>query len=634
MLAGKGIFIWEVQKCENGDAHRMAALARAAGMTHVVLKLSDGTFDFPLPTRDPGGALELKTDEAIRACKAAGLAVWSLAHCYGKDAAMEAHRAASRVLRWRLDGLVINPQAQYTGQHARARELMATLRSDLGRDRLIAFSVFRNPDVLDPPSAPLSSRFPIDEFVAQCDLLMPQVFWIARDGGDPAATLRENFQQFRQRYPDLPYVPTGAAFGQHYGTLAWTATPAQIDQFLNQARALDLQAVNFWSWQHARYDAANPQYSGTQLWDAIAAYPWPASGQTPPAEEPPPSIPEDPFADGVEVIPPGDRRYMDGVYGRLPTIQFSVMSSEHGPVKYARTHATRSTLWAQWVPGIRQSGRYEIAVWVPGTHATTRRARYHIRGVVGQDSTIVVELEQLRFYDRFVPLGIFELDGGRPDAGAVNLTNLTGESDREIAFSPIRWRYVDPASEVALADGYDAPVGTVSERRGDAIWPGQWVDAVGFGARYRDSASTTAYHTGADLNLNSPRWDSDRGAPVYAIASGTVTFAGRINVWGQVVIIRHDPVEPDGNSVWARYAHIANVRVRAGDRVERGQQIAEIGKPEPASAPYHLHFDICTSGVIEQVPGHWPRLNYQELIDNYTDPRQFLRANRPPQHLR
>lgn len=633
MLEGKGVFIWEVQRCDDGNAQRLASLARAAQISHVIFKLADGSYDFPVPSRDPGSANELLTDAAIRAFKAAGIAVWALTHVYGADPVMEAHRAASRVLRWRLDGLVVNPQIQYTGQHDRARQFMATLRDDLGADIPIAFSLFRNPDAIDVPGAPLDGRFPVDEFVAQADLLMPQVFWIARDGGDPGATLRENYQQYRTRYPNMPYVPTGAAFGERYGTLEWSATPAQIALFLNQVRALGIEAANFWSWQHARNDAQNPLYSGVQLWDAIADFPWPVdTGE--PGTEPLPEPDEDPFADGVDVVPPGDGRYMDGIYGSPPPLQFSVMASEHGPVKYVPTHGTRSQVWAQWVPGIETSGRYEIAVWVPGTHATTHRARYHIRGVKGHDSTVIVEVDQNRYYDRFVPLGVFELDGSRADAGAVNVTNLTGESGREIAISPIRWKFIDASGPVLIADGYDSPVGTSTQRRGSTVWPGHWIDAVGFGARYRDSSNTTAYHTGADLNLNVPVWDADRGAAVHSIGSGTVTFVGALDVWGQVIVIRHDPVDPEGNPVWARYAHVASTKVRVGDRVTRGQEIAVIGKPQPSGAPYHLHFDICTSDVLEDNPSHWPRQDYTELITHYVDPRQFILENRPPDHLR
>ena len=637
MLQGKGMFIWQVERCDRGEARTLVDLARAAQLSHVIFKLSDGTFDFPLPAQDPGGRLESLTDAAIRAFQQAGIQVWALAHTQGQDPEMEAHRAASRVLRWDLSGLVVSPQSQYIGQHDKARRFMATLRDDLGGSAgglPIAFSLFRDPDLQDSPGWPLSRRFPVDEFVAQSDLIMPQVFWIARDGGDPAGALRENHAQYSRRYPEKAYVPTGAAFGERYGSLQWTATPAQLELFLNQVRALDLPAVNFWSWQHARNDTRNPVYNGTQLWDTIARYPWPVER---PGEDvpPPPDDVVDPFADGVEVIPPGDRRYMDGVYGRFSTIRFNAMRTPQGPVKYAETHPTRSTLWAQWMPGISRSGRYEIAVFVPGTHATTRRARYHIRGIVGQDSTVVVELDQSRYFDRFVPLGIFELDGERPDTGAVNLTNLTGEAGLEIAFSPIRWRLMEDAPPaVEVADGYDAPVGTPEERASAKIWPGNWLDANPFGRRYPDSTNSTAFHTGADLNLNIPRWDADRGAPVYAIASGVVTFAGRLPVWGQLIVIRHDPVEPDGNPVWARYAHVGEIQVQAGERVRRGQQLAVIDKPEPPGAPYHLHFDICISGVLEENPGHWPRLDHRALVENYTDPRAFLLAHRPPEYLR
>jgi murein DD-endopeptidase MepM/ murein hydrolase activator NlpD len=641
VLQGKGMYIWQVQNADGGDPSRLVALAREAGLTHVIFKLTDGTFDFPLPAQDPGGRYELMTDRAIRAFQTAGIQVWALTHTQGRDPAMEAHRAASRVLRWNLSGLVVNPQSQYIGQFNRARLFMSTLRQDLAsltasetNPLLIAFSLFRDPDAQDPPTWPQSRRFPIDEFTAQSDLLMPPVFWIARDGGDPAAALRENFDEYQRRYPDKPYVPTGAAFGERYGSVEWTATPQQIELFLNQVRALDLPAVNFWSWQHARSDSKNPRFNGSQLWDAVANYPWQVGDAG--SDPPPPSTGDgDPFADGVEIVPPGAGRYIDGIYSGFNTIRFDTMRSSQGPVKYAQTHPTRSTLWAQWVPGITKNGRYEIAVFVPGTHATTHRARYHIRGVVGQDTTVVVELDQNRYYDRYVPLGVFELDASRPDSGAVNLTNLTGETGREIAFSPIRWMGVSgEGSQTRLADGYDAPVGTVQERAGDALWPANWIDANPYGRRFADSLGTSALHTGADLNLNVPRWDADRGAPVYAIASGMVVFAARMNTWGRVIVIRHDPLEQDGNPVWARYAHVDELQVRLGEVVQRGQQIAVVGKPEPTNAPYHLHFDICISGIVAQTPGHWPGLNYQALAKHYVNPLTFIKARRPPAHLR
>ncbi|MBN1966629.1 MAG: hypothetical protein JW910_18400, partial [Anaerolineae bacterium] len=209
MLSGKGMFLWQVWLCEQGNAERLVSLARAAGLTHVILLLSDGVYDFPRPVEDTGGAHEALTGAAIDAFRRARLQVWALAHTQGTDPAMEAHRAAGRVRRWRLDGVVINPQQGYTGQHAHARQFIAALRQDLGTDSeapLVALSLYRNPDTLDPSQEPLTSRFPVDEFAAVCDLLMPQVFWVARDGGDPAAALQINYAQYARRYPGKPYV--------------------------------------------------------------------------------------------------------------------------------------------------------------------------------------------------------------------------------------------------------------------------------------------------------------------------------------------------------------------------------------------------------------------------------------------
>ena len=52
MLTGKGIYIWQVQECENGDVAQIALQAREAGLRHVLVKVADGVHAFP------GGAHE------------------------------------------------------------------------------------------------------------------------------------------------------------------------------------------------------------------------------------------------------------------------------------------------------------------------------------------------------------------------------------------------------------------------------------------------------------------------------------------------------------------------------------------------------------------------------------------------
>ena len=89
-------------------------------------------------------------------------------------------------------------------------------------------------------------------------------------------------------------------------------------------------------------------------------------------------------------------------------------------------------------------------------------------------------------------------------------------------------------------------------------------------------------HTGVDLNLTE---DADRGKPIVSISDGTVTFAGYLGkAWGDVIVINH-------GSVFARYAHVSGIRVRAGDKVTVGQHIADVGNAR-GKWSYHFHFDI------------------------------------------
>lgn len=170
---------------------------------------------------------------------------------------------------------------------------------------------------------------------------------------------------------------------------------------------------------------------------------------------------------------------------------------------------------------------------------------------------------------------------------------------------------------------YDQPVGTILDRSAPTVWAGAWVDATGFATLYKDSSGTSAYHTGADLNLNVPVPDNDAHAPVYAAGEGQVVFASTLATWGGIVCIKHF----DG--YWTRYGHVENILVGVGDHVLRGTQIAQIGRPASnPPGPYHLHFDVAKIDL-GKTPGDWPRLDLARLKRNYVDPRKFINDRRP-----
>lgn len=328
-----------------------------------------------------------------------------------------------------------------------------------------------------------------------------------------------------------------------------------------------------------------------------------------------------------KIVAPYQAGYADGTHiGQPPQQVLSEFTSVRGhPIKYKKTRADRDTTWAIWRPTIPAQGIYEISVFVPGQHATTRQARYHIRGVTGISSELLVRLDQSRYYDQWVPLVVYEFDK-KPEGAQVSLTDLTGETDKEIAFTAVRWRQVLEQIKPSERAGFDSPVGTLEERLGTEVWPGAWFDATGFASFYTTIGA--AYHTGADLNLNSPYFDADKLAPVYAPADGVVTYSAAAGgTWGYVIVIRHDPLV-DGKVVWTRYGHVSSALVKEGDRVVRGQQICNIGNAGGQVA-YHLHFDVATTDILETQPTHWPGLNLNDVYRHYTDPRKFIQDHRP-----
>jgi len=82
------------------------------------------------------------------------------------------------------------------------------------------------------------------------------------------------------------------------------------------------------------------------------------------------------------------------------------------------------------------------------------------------------------------------------------------------------------------------------------------------------------------------------GTPIYAAASGTVSFAGQSGGYGNLVTINH------GDGITTSYAHMYpnGLRVSVGAKVAAGQQIAVVGNAG-VSTGCHLHFEVRQSGV-------------------------------------
>lgn len=103
-----------------------------------------------------------------------------------------------------------------------------------------------------------------------------------------------------------------------------------------------------------------------------------------------------------------------------------------------------------------------------------------------------------------------------------------------------------------------------------------------FGSRIDPLDRRRAVHSGIDM-------PGAHGTPILAAAAGQVRVAARRGGYGNLVEIVHD----DGSAT--RYAHLAAILVRAGERVAQGQVIARMGSTGRSTGS-HLHFEYRIGG--------------------------------------
>jgi len=110
---------------------------------------------------------------------------------------------------------------------------------------------------------------------------------------------------------------------------------------------------------------------------------------------------------------------------------------------------------------------------------------------------------------------------------------------------------------------------------------GGWTSSV-FGWRTDPISGKKDFHEGIDLAGKS-------GSMVSSVAAGIVTWSGRHSGYGKMIEISH------GNGYITRYAHNKKNLVVVGDKVDKGQNIAEMGS-SGRSTGSHVHFEVVHNG--------------------------------------
>jgi murein DD-endopeptidase MepM/ murein hydrolase activator NlpD len=123
------------------------------------------------------------------------------------------------------------------------------------------------------------------------------------------------------------------------------------------------------------------------------------------------------------------------------------------------------------------------------------------------------------------------------------------------------------------------------------IWPTQGTLSSGFGWRRHPIHRRWSLHTGLDIA-------NVRGTPIRAAAAGEVIHAEVMEGYGRMI--------DHGFGITTRYAHCHRLNVQAGQRVEKGQLIAQMGSTGWATGP-HLHFEVHLDGNAVDPLDYLPR---------------------------
>lgn len=110
-----------------------------------------------------------------------------------------------------------------------------------------------------------------------------------------------------------------------------------------------------------------------------------------------------------------------------------------------------------------------------------------------------------------------------------------------------------------------------------------------FRLRKLKSEKKADMHAGIDLAAK-------KGTPVYSVADGVVRKVKRNSRgYGRYVLVDHPGLRHMGLPLSSLYAHVGDIKVKEGDEVKRGQQLASVDLVGTHTGA-HLHFEIRVTG--------------------------------------
>jgi murein hydrolase activator len=122
------------------------------------------------------------------------------------------------------------------------------------------------------------------------------------------------------------------------------------------------------------------------------------------------------------------------------------------------------------------------------------------------------------------------------------------------------------------------PSGEFASMKGRLPWPVAGKVIRGFGKHTHPKYGTVTMSNGIDIQ-------APGGTPIIAVAAGVVEFVDWIDAFGKCIILNH------GGGYYTLYSHVATTMVVQGQKIGRGQAIAEVGDTGSLEG-YVCHFEV------------------------------------------
>jgi len=232
-FAGQGMWIWYVNQSDGGNLATIVAQAKAADISTLYIKSSDGASNFWTQF----------TPALVQTLHANGLHVCAWQYVYGTNPAGEADLGAEAVADG-ADCLVIDAESEYEGKYASAQTYIDTLRAKIGATYPLGLASF--PYVYYHESLPYSVF--LGPGGAQYNL--PQMYW--KDIGNSVDTTYAD-TWISNRVYDRPILPLGQTYSN--------PSTSDIERFRAEAVDYGAGGLSFWDFQETT----------TAGWAALAA---------------------------------------------------------------------------------------------------------------------------------------------------------------------------------------------------------------------------------------------------------------------------------------------------------------------------------------------------------------------------